>query len=260
MRHPDHDAIAAEVRSWYLTAHPDMGYTAEPRWFGVVRTQPDSGFASATVTDLAPSDVERFVAELRRTFPDRDALVQVVRPAASAPGLHDALIHAGLERESETTYLVHTGEPPTGPPPAGFAFEPIDRAGIDEFSSIKLRGFASSEDDPSAADLARERGHRLAELGDPNGFAIGRLHGEGAGIVAWYGGGDALIFLVATRAPFRRRGLATAMIGEVLRLERARGTRSVLINADVDDDPVRLYQRLGFVDEVHREWRYRLPA
>jgi hypothetical protein len=33
-RHPEHDRLVKEVRSWYLTSHPKGGYCGEQRRFG----------------------------------------------------------------------------------------------------------------------------------------------------------------------------------------------------------------------------------
>lgn len=140
------------MRSWYEQAYPDMGYTAEERWFGVLRGNTGFDFTSVTVKSLCP-----------------------------------------------------------------------DQAG-----------------------------------GEP-GSAIATVDTEPAGIVAWYGGDDSMIFLVATRLPFRGRGVASASIRRVLEERYASGCRSVLINGDADGYPVQIYRGLGFTDEVYREHRYTRP-
>ncbi len=259
MSHPFHDDIARAVRSWYLEPAPEMGYTAEPRWFGVVRGNTEADFASATVTDLADGDVGRFADELRSSFGRRAVRVQV-ESAAITPSLDAALVDDGFVRGETTTYLLHCGSLPEVSSPTGFEFDPIDAAGVPEFSRVKLQAFGSTEEAPSPADVAHENVFRRAELTGSNGFAIGRINGDAAGIIGWYGGDDSLIFLVATRVPFRRRGLASTMICRVRDHVQARGGRSVLINADVDDDPVVLYRRLGFTDEVLRHHIYELQA
>lgn len=259
MSHSLHDDIAQNVRSWYLEPAPDMGYTADPSWFGVVRGNTNADFAAATVTTLDDDDVGRFVAELRASFGRRVVHVQV-ESEAMRPSLDAALVGAGFVRAATTAHLVHGGPLPEVSAPGGFEFDPIDAEGIPEFSRVKLQGFGSTEADPALADLERENGFRRTELTGSNGFAIGRIDGEAAGIIAWYGGDDSLIFLVATRVPFRRRGLASALIRRVLEVSDRQGGRSVLINADVDDDPVDLYRRLGFTDEVYRQHTYDLPG
>ena len=257
MRHGEHDAVAAEVRSWYRKAHPETGYTAERTWFGYFRGNTQAPFHAATVTSLDAGQVPRFAGAVREHFGAVSVTIQVADEAIT-DDLDAALVAHGFERGATTTYLVHVGDFPDVTEPPGYAFERVGADGLEEFSRVKLQGFASSEDDPAPDDMEREIAFRKAELGDPNGFAIGRIDGEPAGITAWYGGGDALIFLVATRLPFRSMGVASAGIRRVLDDELANGSRSVLINGDVDDHPVDIYRRLGFTDEVYRERRYTL--
>lgn len=257
MRHPEHDAIADEVRSWYRKAHPDEGYTAEERWFGYLRSNTQASFAAATVTSLEPDKVPAFRAELSAVFGPRDVRVQV-EGEAYTDELDQALLAHGFTDPATSVYLVHVGDPPDVTEPDGFVFDRVGADGLEEFSVTKLRGFASSEDDPAREAIDNELDFRRAELNDRNGFAIGRIDAEPAGIAAWYGGGDALIFLVATRIGFRRRGVASTLIRRVLDIEHENGSRSVLINADVDDHPVEIYRRLGFSDEVFRQRTYTL--
>jgi ribosomal protein S18 acetylase RimI-like enzyme len=87
---------------------------------------------------------------------------------------------------------------------------------------------------------------------------LGRLEGEPAGIIGWYEGEDRHIFLLATRVPFRKRGIGRYLLCAALRDAYARGARSVIISADPDDTPVQLYRRLGFTDEVYWRDRYEL--
>jgi hypothetical protein len=35
MRHPEHDAISVEVRSWYEQSYPSMGIQVEQRRYGI---------------------------------------------------------------------------------------------------------------------------------------------------------------------------------------------------------------------------------
>ena len=66
MRHQHHDAVAASIRAAYAQPHPEMGWTAEQRRFGIYRrntkaaTHPD-----VIVRDLAPGAVEEFLADVR---------------------------------------------------------------------------------------------------------------------------------------------------------------------------------------------------
>jgi ribosomal protein S18 acetylase RimI-like enzyme len=57
---------------------------------------------------------------------------------------------------------------------------------------------------------------------------------------------------VYTAKPFRGRGLASAVVRVAIAAAQERGDELIMITADADDWPQRLYERLGFetVDEV----------
>ncbi len=38
MRHPEHDAISVEVRSWYEQSYPSMGIQVEQRRYGIYQS------------------------------------------------------------------------------------------------------------------------------------------------------------------------------------------------------------------------------
>jgi GNAT superfamily N-acetyltransferase len=58
---------------------------------------------------------------------------------------------------------------------------------------------------------------------------------------------------VATRIPFRHRGIAKQLVSYVLADAYKQGIRAVIINADQTGMPIEIYRRLGFTDEVF--WR-----
>ena len=62
---------------------------------------------------------------------------------------------------------------------------------------------------------------------------------------------EVYIYDLAVAAAHRRRGIATAMIEEILRIAAARGAWVVFVQADYGDDPaVSLYDKLGTREEV----------
>lgn len=253
--HPDHDELAAEVRSWYVQAYPDMGYTAEERWFGVLRGNTGFDFASVTLASLRPDQVAAMTAEVAEVRGRARVTLQVPSDAYSDE-LHRALVDDGWEADVTQTHLAHVGPLPDVVEPDGFGLEQVGDDGLEAFSRVKIMGFASSEDEPTREQIEHEVSVRRAEAGGEPGSAIATVDTEPAGIVAWYGGDDAMIFLVATRVPFRGRGVASASIRRVLEERYASGCRSVLINGDADGHPVEIYRSLGFTDEVYREHRY----
>ena len=84
-------------------------------------------------------------------------------------------------------------------------------------------------------------------------FLLARVAGEPASVVGFYEGEDRFIHHLATRVPFRRRGIASRLISEVLAGARESGCRSTIISAAERGHPVGLYRSLGFTDEVY--WR-----
>jgi ribosomal protein S18 acetylase RimI-like enzyme len=67
------------------------------------------------------------------------------------------------------------------------------------------------------------------------------------------------VFILGTRAPFRHRGIAQAMLARwAASSSAAAGSRSLLINATDGGAPAALYRRLGFTDEVYWYSKYGL--
>ncbi len=77
---------------------------------------------------------------------------------------------------------------------------------------------------------------------------------EGGAYADLYSDGHtAQIEMVFTLPPFRKRGLASAIVLEGLRVARAEGHDLVFLVADAGDWPYQLYARLGF-EEIGRTW------
>jgi ribosomal protein S18 acetylase RimI-like enzyme len=88
-------------------------------------------------------------------------------------------------------------------------------------------------------------------MGGQGRFLLARVAGEPASVVGFYEGEDRFVHHLATRVPFRRRGIASRLLKEVL--AGASGCRSTIISAAEKGRPVGLYRSLGFTDEVY--WR-----
>jgi aminoglycoside 3-N-acetyltransferase I len=59
------------------------------------------------------------------------------------------------------------------------------------------------------------------------------------------------IYDLAVAEPYRRRGVATALIGELRRIAAARGAYVVFVQADLGDTPaISLYSKLGTREDV----------
>ena len=89
-------------------------------------------------------------------------------------------------------------------------------------------------------------------------YWLARVDGDPAAALSWYDGEDRLVFSLATRLPFRRRGIASHLLCRLLGDSERKNTRSVVINANEVGIPIKLYRRLGFTDEVYWHATYEL--
>ena len=252
--HPQHDAVAATVASWYQTAHADQGYEVEDRRFGVYRTNRNAPtWGAVTASLFEPNDVPAFVDDVDGYFGDRDVTIEFTHE----PPAKQALIASGWSDFDETVYLAHVGE---FPPTPDAVMESVDSSTLEAFARVKLQSFADSDDEPEPSTLTTEVSMRSAELrGDGRGL-LATVDGEPASMSAYYSGGDYFVFLLGTRLPFRGRGIASAILRRIVDEARASAARSVVINARAGGRPEALYRGLGFSDEVYRQWRFRRPS
>jgi GNAT superfamily N-acetyltransferase len=255
--HPRHDAIAATVRAWYTTSAPSMGYHVERRRFGFYMRHP-VGFGEVTVAEAGPEDVPALLADVRATYGDTSVGIYIDDRRVDAD-LGPVLAAAGCTRAAAETHLAHVGAAPEVRPVPGVLLEPMTEATVAEWSATKLKGFAGSEQPPGPEHLAAEVAVRRAEVAGEGRFFFARAGREPASIIGLYDGEDRHIFLLATRVPFRNRGIARWLLSHAIAAAHTDGCRSVLINCDPADTPIRLYRRLGFTDEVYWRQRYELP-
>jgi ribosomal protein S18 acetylase RimI-like enzyme len=261
MRHPEHDRLSEEVRSWYRTSTPELGYYVTQRRFGSYRRHakdPDSGLI--IVDAFSPDEVPEFLADASSYF-DRRAVNIWIEDRKPDATLGPALIAAGAASDKESTHLAHVGPRPERFQLAGITVELVTADRLMVYVLVKLKGFANSEDTPPVEEVEKELAVRQSELASMGRFLIARVHDEPAAILGYYDGSDRLIFNLATRTPFRMRGIARHLLCQVVADSYDQGCRSVVINTDPDDTPVQWYRRLGFTDEVYWRRSYRIePA
>lgn len=154
-------------------------------------------------------------------------------------------------------YLAHVGD---FPPTVDVEVAEADSSTIEDFARAKILAFADSEEEPDRSTLDAEIAMRRAELrGDGRGV-VARVGTKTAAMCAYYSGDDYFVFLLGTRVPYRRRGIASALLRHVVDEARAAGARSVVINARAGGRPEALYGSLGFSDEVYRQWSFSKPS
>lgn len=255
VRHPEHDRLVPEVRGWYRALDPRTGYRVERRRYGFYGRAGRERFDRVTVTDLAAADAVRFVQDLRDYFGAARVRIVVDDPILDRE-IRGALLAAGCIADHPLVYLAHVGEAPEPPAVSGMGVEAVTEETLREFVTARIKGFADSEAEPPAAQVDEETARRRAVLGAGSHFFIARIGGAAAGVVGWREGRDRLIFQLATRLPFRGRGIATSLLCRILANAHTGGCASVIINADPAGLAIHLYRRLGFVDEVYRQERY----
>jgi GNAT superfamily N-acetyltransferase len=237
-----------------------MGWAAEQRRFGVYRrntkaaTSPD-----VIVRDVAPGDVETFLKDVRAYFGigPRPAKIMIDDRELDST-LGPVLEAAGLSFDERTLFVAHVGDVPEAPPVAGIAVEVVGEDGLEEYEDTRVRGFANADDPTPTADLGWRVDLRRAEMTGGANYWLARIGEEPAAAMSWYDGEDRLIFSLATRAPYRKRGIAGHLLCRLLADSERKATRSVIINANETGTPIDLYRRLGFTDEVYWHATYEL--
>lgn len=256
MRHPDHDRIRSKLEARYRSSFIELGIQLERRDFGFYRNNvhsPETG--RVLVCDSSPAQVPELIADARAYFPGR-ALEFWFDDAGLDLALGPALIAEGSVRQSATVYLAHVGAVPRSQTQAGAIVESVSPDAIREYAAVKLKGFANSESEPPPEALSQEVAVRTAESEDAGRFLLARVGAEPAAIVGYYDGPNRLIFNLATRMPFRGRGLAHQLLCQVISDGYDSGGRSVTINTNPDDTPIQCYRRLGFTDAVYWHCSY----
>src|SRR5919204_6070735 len=190
-RHPQHDLLAAAVRSWYTSSAPEMGYQTEERPFGFyMRNVKLAGgsFNQVTLQDVSPEQVPALLADLRSYF--GDGLIRIlIDNRQTAERLRPVLLAAGCNHDGAETYLAPGGPLPYADPVPGLTTEAVGETNLVDYVVTKQRGFAGTEEVPPSDAVANDVALRRAELGGEGRFMLARMEGGAAGIIGWGGGG-----------------------------------------------------------------------
>jgi ribosomal protein S18 acetylase RimI-like enzyme len=252
-RHPEHELLLGEVRAWFTSTYPELGYVVERRRFGFYRRNTENTELRLIVVEsMKPEDAPEFVADAREYFDQRDVEIWVEGRELDAT-LGPALVAAGCVKDLPNVSLAFVGRAPEPVPLAGVTVEAVTRETLRDYAVTKLKGFANSEAEPTSEQLDRELAIRKSEIAGIGRLLVARVGKEPASILGYYDGADRSIFNLATRIPFRNRGIAKYLLCRVIADSFDRGCRSVIIGTDPDDTPIQLYRRLGFTDEIY--WR-----
>ena len=230
-----------------------MGFYVQERRFGFYQRQEDTGRVRATVRRLPAEDVPRFLRDLRE-YSGEEEITFHLDDRELDERIGPVLLECGCTPDVAEVFLAHTGVLPLlASEPVNLSVEAVSEGTIEEAMKTERKAFSDSEAEPEAGDLRRRLALRRAEMGGQGRFLLARVAGEPASVVAFYEGEDRLVHHLATRVPFRSRGIASRLLWEVLAGTRERGCRSTIISAAEKGRPADLYRSLGFTDEVY--WR-----
>jgi ribosomal protein S18 acetylase RimI-like enzyme len=250
--HLDHGNLVQVVRDWFHLLYQGMGYRAERRSWG---TYWNNGHIY--VVGFPPDQVKAFLADVRQYYGRRPVFINI-DDADLDSELGPALVEAGCAWGKADIFLAHVGPVPQFSPLQGLEVESVDEPNLSEFAETRLRAFANPEEGPDADQVSDEIDRRRAELAGSGRGMLARIQGEPAGVVWWYDEGDDVwILYLATRMPFRRRGIGRRLLAQCLAEGYDRGCRSVMINVETHNArAIRLYHWLGFLDQIHWRRRY----
>jgi GNAT superfamily N-acetyltransferase len=257
--HPDHAAVAETVRSWYTASTPEIGLRIDQSWYGFVTDGASHVGARVVVTVDSPVALGDALQEIARLYGAVDITVWV-DDRDRAARLHETLLAAGCVAGDGNTFLALVGPVRVDRRAGGVDIEEIGVDGLPIWATVKLQGFADSEEPPDPQALDDEVARRRAEAPIAR-YELATQGGEPVAVLGAYAGGpDQMVFNLATRMPYRHQGIAQAMLAGWAARGARENCRSLLINGMDGGPPVQLYQRLGFVDEVYWRRTYAWPA
>ncbi len=260
LQHSQHDQVAQAVRGWFREPFESMGYRAETGTFG---TYWNTGMVFPS--PVAASDPTGFLNDLRTTYGQAKMMV-CLDDSSLERQLRPALAAAGWSEGESEIFLAHFGPAQYGPAPetpVGIALqmEPVTEANLRDYALTGLIAFEDAEEEPYQETLAAEMARRRQELAGTGRGLMARVDDTPAGIMRWFEETpDIWIVGLAVRPAFRGQGIGSALIKQRLVDSYAAGRRSVIINVAVKNDGARrLYDRLGFADEVYRRVQLQSP-
>ena len=250
--------VSDSIRAQYRGSEPGGGWTFERRRYGVyAQNASDPDIDAVVVDDIRAIDVPGLLQEMRAMFGLRPARIYLDDRELES-SLQPALEANGCQRTTELQYLTHFGPCPSGTALPGLSVrEATTEAELRAYEIARLKALGDSDATPNEEEVTANLRGRISSLGSCR-YLIGWLGDEPATLVGWYEGLDRLIFNLATRLPYRRRGLArhllTCLIEET---QESPEYRSLTIFTNPDDGPIAFYRDMGFTGEVYWQARYR---
>jgi GNAT superfamily N-acetyltransferase len=131
---------------------------------------------------------------------------------------------------------------------------PVSQHNLAVFSDTKLRAWSSSEDTPNDHALQAEIERRTRELRGSGRGMLAMIDDAPAGFIWWYDEPSHIRWIrqLATRTPYRKRGVATRMLVNCVQSAYQAGMMAVIISVDPDNNTaLKLYSELGFSHSVY---------
>jgi mycothiol synthase len=248
-------------------ADENRGDRIHPAAIFVTPEAPDGTFASLLDWSLA-RHLEIAAAQGQIERPRRASIWTLLEP----PGARDALEARGFAPVRLSFEMVRPtlDDIPGRPLPAGLEVRPVDASQLRRIWEAEVEAFAGHWG-ATGDDGADARWQTF--LADPlQDLSLWQVAWDGdlvAGMVRPFINPDEITHFgvrrgwcenISTRAPWRGRGVASALIARALHALRERGMTEAALGVDAQNETgaLRLYQRMGFV-EVTRETEWRRP-
>ncbi len=250
--HPHHNELSAVIRQWFHQPYSGMGYRAEKRRYGTYWSH-----GHVHTLGFPPGEAPAFLRDVQEYYAQRPVYINL-HGRSSNRQLGIALQEAGCAKGKSDVFLAHVGAVPQIPAVEGLSVEQVDEPNLIVFAYTRLSAFAEGDDQPTEERVQAEAAVRRLELTGSGRGMLARAGGEAAAVIWWYDDPrDVWIALLGTGTPFRRRGIASWLLCNLLACSYARGCRSVVVHVETGNQRARrLYHCLGFRDEVHWRRRY----
>ena len=256
MPHPDLTHVTQGIQARYRGAQPGPRETYHEGEFGTYsRHLDDPSLDSVLIRPLSKDLLPNLLKPVDGYFGEKPVRMYVDDREVVGK-LRACIENSGCRRYCELICLTHTGAPPDIDPVPGLAIELGTPENVRDYEVTRVKSFENSEDQPDESEVAANVVARTSDLGEGCQLLIGRIDGEAAAIAGWYEGIDRLIFHLATRVPFRHKGIARQLLSHIIAETYAQKRRSVTILTDPEDSPIHFYRRTGFTEEVYWQARY----
>jgi GNAT superfamily N-acetyltransferase len=198
------------------------------------------------VDDASGTSAEELIAEAERLQAPAGLRHRKLEVLHGGDALVDAFVAAGWTAERVVVMALR------GADVRGEAVAEVRETGFEPTRALMEQWYGESMSEAEARDLADSDADTAGVAGAR--FFLVERNGEPAACCTLLGhGGVGQVEEVYTAATHRGHGLASAVVRAAIAASRDRGDDLVMILADADDWPQKLYERLGF--ETVDAWR-----